>query len=298
MGRRWLIALLPAALGLAIGVGLNLSSGPNPTLFMRAQLSAVAFLSGILLSIVAAAVVWMRGRMENIRWEADREADEERRQFLRRLDHELKNPLTAILAGLANLKAAETVPQRETALRSVEAQIQRMSRLVADLRKLADLETRPIDRDPVDVGQLLEEACSQAQRDPNLAGRQLTLSIPQAPWPLPKVAGDRDLLSLAIHNLLNNAIKFTEPGDRIEIRAAEENAGVLIEVADTGPGIRDEEMTHIWEELYRGQDARGVPGSGLGLALVRAIVIRHGGEVQLRSRAGQGTVFTVHLPAE
>jgi two-component system OmpR family sensor kinase len=110
------------------------------------------------------------------------------------------------------------------------------------------------------------------------------------------VNGDPDLLFLAVHNLLTNAFKFTQPGDRIEVRALEDGAAVVIEVADTGPGIPGNEIPHVWEELYRGQGARGIPGSGLGLALVRAIVERHGGQVALRSRQGQGTVFTLRLP--
>jgi two-component system OmpR family sensor kinase len=84
----------------------------------------------------------------------------------------------------------------------------------------------------------------------------------------------------------------------VEVRAFEDGTFVAIEVADTGPGIPEDEEAQVWEELYRGQGARGVPGSGLGLALVRAIVERHGGGVSLRSRAGQGTVVTMRLPVK
>jgi two-component system OmpR family sensor kinase len=70
----------------------------------------------------------------------------------------------------------------------------------------------------------------------------------------------------------------------------------VIEVADTGPGIPEDEIPRVWEELYRGREARGVPGSGLGLALVRAVIERHGGQVTMRSRVGQGTVVRVTLP--
>src|SRR5262249_10324538 len=97
-------------------------------------------------------------------------------------------------------------------------------------------------------------------------------------------------------NLLDNAIKFGRAGDRVELRASEDGATVVVEVADTGPGIPETDLPHVWEELYRGQGARAVPGSGLGLALVHAIIQRHGGQVSVRSRAGQGTVFTVRLP--
>jgi signal transduction histidine kinase len=164
------------------------------------------------------------------------------------------------------------------------------------LRKLSELETRPLDRDLTDLTELLEDAFALAQDQEGAGERALTLSIPRAPWPLPAINGDRDLLVLAIHNLLDNAIKFSRPGDTIEMRAFEDGANVVVEVADTGPGIPDKDQSLVWEELYRGEGARGIPGSGLGLALVRAIVARHDGTITLRSRPGEGTVFTLRLP--
>jgi two-component system OmpR family sensor kinase len=136
-----------------------------------------------------------------------------------------------------------------------------------------------------------------AQEQPGAAERHLNLSIPQAPWPLPNVQGDPDLLMLAIHNLLENALKFSHPGDTLELRAFEDGADIVIEVADTGPGIPEDEQPHVWDELFRGEAGRGIPGSGLGLALVRAIAERHNGRASLRSRFGQGTVFSLRLPA-
>ena len=97
--------------------------------------------------------------------------------------------------------------------------------------------------------------------------------------------------------MLDNAIKFTRPNDTLELRAFEDGTRVVIEVADTGPGIPAEELEHVWEELYRGGGARGIPGSGLGLALGRASVERHRGQGQRRSRTGQGTGFTLRWPA-
>ena len=85
----------------------------------------------------------------------------------------------------------------------------------------------------------------------------------QVPWPVPPVPGDRDMLFVATYNLLGNALKFTRPGDVVEARAFEDGDAVVIEVADTGPGIPQEELPCVWEELCRGQNARGVPGSGL-----------------------------------
>jgi two-component system OmpR family sensor kinase len=99
-----------------------------------------------------------------------------------------------------------------------------------------------------------------------------------------------------MHNLLDNAIQYTQPGDTIEIRAYEDGSTVVLEIADTGPGIPEAEVPHVWEELYRGEGARGTPGSGLGLALVRAVVERHHGQLGLRSRVEQGTVVSMRLP--
>jgi two-component system OmpR family sensor kinase len=274
---------------------------PNPILYLRGELGTLALWAGALFSLMAAAfyLLWRRVARAYRRGvaHAQAQAAEERRRFLRRLDHEWKNPLTAIRAGLANLAEAPSEGARAEALGSVEAQALRLSRLAADLRKLAELETRPLECAPVDVGALLQEVVAVGRERPGAQDRRLHLTVPQAPWPLPEIEADGDLLFLALHNMVDNAIKFTAPGDTVEVRAFEDGTGVVIEVADTGPGIPEEELPHIWEELYRGQGARGVPGSGLGLALVRAIVERHGGTVALRSRPGQGTVLNVRLLA-
>jgi two-component system OmpR family sensor kinase len=116
------------------------------------------------------------------------------------------------------------------------------------------------------------------------------------PAPVGTVPGDRDLLFLALHNLLVNAVKFTGPGDTIEVRAREDGDQVVVEVADTGIGIPAEELGGVWDELARGSAARGTPGMGLGLALVRAVVARHGGTVWMQSRPGHGTVVGMRLP--
>ncbi len=176
--------------------------------------------------------------------------------------------------------------------------MKRLRDLVADLRKLSDLETRQIENVPVDMTALLEGLVALTKEEIGESDRRVNLTVPRAPWPLPHIYGDWDLLFLAVHNLLQNALKFTSPGDTIEIRAVEDGSSVVVEVADTGPGIPEEDVPHVWEELYRATSARGVPGSGLGLALVRAIVLRHGGEVGLRSRKGQGTVFNIRLPVK
>jgi two-component system OmpR family sensor kinase len=301
--QRWGLALIPIVAGLVIAsLMVDIPTLTNPIIYMRVDLGTLAAIVGVALSVLftVGLVLWgWAGRRGEQRATSVRaQVAEERRRFLQRLDHELKNPLTAIRAGLANLANGLATATQQEALASVEAQVLRLSRLTSDLRKLAELEARPLERVPVDVAELLQEAVALAQEQPEAEARQFTLTLPQAPWPVPDVLGDWDLLFLATYNLLDNALKFTRPGDTVEVRALEGGAFVVIEVADTGPGIPEEEVSRVWEELYRGQGARGVPGSGLGLALVRAIVERHGGQVTLRSREGQGTVVTMRLPVQ
>ena len=293
---RWLPIFAPAVLALIISIVFNQSELTNPVIVLRMDLSAFVFVFGIILSIFAGIGLLVNDWVERRQVKSIVEAAQERRRFLSRLDHELKNPITAILAAIANLRNGESTSERGQSVSSIETQMNRMRTLVGDLRKLAELETRAVDLEPVNMDELLQDNFALIKQRPEAKQRAWSLSIPQAPWPLPQVLADRDLLFLAVHNLIDNALKFTHPGDTIELRAYEDSARVVIEVADTGPGIPEDELPQVWDELYRGDTTRGIPGSGLGLALVRAIITRHNGDVSVRSRAGQGTVFSMQLP--
>ena len=298
MKRRYLLALVPAILGLCISLVLTFGWLQNPIISIQIDLATFTLFAGLLISAPWVIYIAFKQRSEQKHQkQIDKlqlNATEDRMRFLQRLDHELKNPLTAIQAGLANLNGDVNLE----AVESIKIQTSRLGRLVADLRKLAELESRAIERTTVDLSEILIETVEIMREYSHNGERQISLHIPQAPWPLPLVSGDPDLLFLTFHNLLSNALKFSQPGDAIEVRAYEDDAAVMVEIADTGPGIPSEELPHVWQELYRGQNARGVPGSGLGLPLVRAIVNRHGGQVTLRSRMGQGTVVSVRLPVE
>ena len=295
---RWVIVLAPGVLGILTAWYFFQSYDPlnDHIVYLRVDLGMLALMGGVVLSGLIAFGIFLLQKQERIRKETAEAANEERRRFLRRLDHELKNPLTAIRAGLVNLTDSSDDEAHKAALLSVEAQTLRLSHLSADLRKLAELEVRLVERSAVDTSALLREVFGMAQEQPGANERILNLSIPSAPWPLPNIQGDPDLLLLAVHNLIENALKFSKKGNTIELRAFEDGSEIVIEVADTGPGIPKEEQPHVWEELYRGESAQNIPGSGLGLALVRAIAERHNGRVSLRSRLGQGTVFALHLP--
>jgi len=176
--------------------------------------------------------------------------------------------------------------------------VERLQRLLADLRKLSDLDEIPLETLPVQLPELLEEIVEAAGGLPVYQGRSLSLLVANVP-PLPPIVGDRDLLGLAFYNLIDNALKFSGPGHAVQVRAREDGRNLVVEVADGGPGIPADNLPHIFEELYRGTNARGIPGSGLGLALAARIVDLHTGSLKVTSRQGerQGTVFSMVLPA-
>jgi signal transduction histidine kinase len=302
MNWRWLLVPLPLLLAALLSALLASAGATNPVLRFRLSLNVLVLILGLFASLflagLSAAASWQRRSDQRRLDELRRDAAHDRRRFLQRLDHELKNPLTAIRAALVNVGDAPSPQARQEALHSVEAQTVRLSRLTADLRKIAELESRPLERAPVDLNLLLEEVLELARDRPETDARRLRLSLPRAPWPLPTISGDWDLLFLAVYNLVENALKYTRSQDTIEVRAREDGTSVVIDIADTGAGISPDDLPHVWEELYRGGSARGVAGSGLGLALVKAIADRHGGRVSLQSRAGHGTVFTLRLPLD
>ncbi len=295
----WSAALLPLVAGVVLAVLGRSGRLPGERLFLSAlpgdwALAAGAALS--LLAVVGLATAAVRDRTWRRRLAGrTAEAGQDRRLLLSRLDHELKNPLTAMRAATANL-AAVADPAQDAAVATIEEQVLRLSRLTTDLRKIADIQSARIERRPVDLADLIEEMVDVARDLPGAAEREISVDLPRAPWPLPPVPGDADLLSLAVANLLDNALKYTPPGGRVEVRAREAGGEVLVEVADTGQGIPPDELPQVWEEMYRSPSARAVPGSGLGLPLVRAVVERHGGHVHADSRVGSGTLVRLALP--
>ena len=294
MRRRMMLCLAPAVISCVCAL---------VWWFFGSRLGVRAFVSlpaavaalGVLVSAVAVAFLLISLAVSKARLagaaQAQARRDLEHRQFLARLDHELKNPLTAILAATAS--------GEDEASALVAAQARRMGVLVTDLRKLADLSSAPMERELVDLEEAARDAVEAARSSVGEA-RSFTLVFPTAPWPLPRVVGDADLLYSAIQNVVFNAVKYSGEGDSIEVRGSQSETGVSIEVADTGIGIPEAEREIVFSELARGSNAAGRSGSGLGLPLVRLVIERHGGHVRLTSREGVGTsvVLTLPLPDE
>ncbi len=296
-----LLALLPFLMGAGAALFLQMRFDPVPKLIFRADSrSVILILSGLASLIILALVLVSRvsvDRCQRMIASFQQQFELTHRRFLRRLDHEVKNPLTAMRAALANLHESASAEERERAVTDLQHQLARLSHLVGDLRKLAELEERPLEFLPVDLNEVLTEVVDMARSQPGYAERDVHLVLPQVPWPVPKITGDRDLLWLVFYNLVDNALKYTQPHHRVEVRAFEDGHFVVVEVADNGLGIAETELERIFEELYRASSARGIEGSGLGLALAQRIAQRHGAVITVRSRAaeGGGTVFAVRL---
>lgn len=254
--------------------------------------------AAIVAAVAVAAVclsLSVYGRWQNSRFQRQLAAqadalETERRRFIQRLDHELKNPLTAIQVQLDNLQAGEVSPATITEVRT---QADRLSTLTRGLRRLADLETRALESERIQVGELLGEVIDLLQ-----APERIALDVQKVPWPIPPIEGDRELLLMAFRNLVDNALKYSPRDTPVQVRARHTSGELVVEVIDTGRGIQPDELPLVAEELYRGSNTRDVAGSGLGLAMAQRIVERHNGRLEIRSRPAQGTIATVQLPYE
>lgn len=305
--KRWFYLILtglPVLLGALTSIVAQAFFQPVYLLVFKIDVGMVAFVFGVIISLIGAAfslgMAYRDKQAGRTIAESYRKAEEGRRRFLRRLDHEIKNPLTALRTALVNVRESQLEEERQRATENAGRAVERLVHLLADLRKLSDLGVRPLERLPVDVPELLQEMVDAARSLPANQNRNVSLLISKVPSPFPPVTGDRDLLSLAVYNLVENALKFTSVEEAVEVRALEDGKAIVIEVADSGPGIPSEELSKIFEELYRGANARGVDGSGLGLALVQRIVELHGGQIDVRSTQAdpRGTVFTLRLPVK
>jgi two-component system, OmpR family, sensor kinase len=258
--------------------------------------SLLLLIAGGLALLLAAAALTVRGQAARYQAALTAQAaaqETERRRFIQRLDHELKNPLTAIQVQLDNLQAADgdghTPAAPANGMADVRTQVSRLATLTRGLRRLADLETRPLEIEQVEVDELLAEVNDLLQ-----VPDRIQMDVQRLPWPIPPIQADRELLLMVFRNLADNAIKYSQAP--VQVRARHTAGHLIVEVIDTGRGILSEELPLVTEELYRGSNTHDIAGSGLGLAIVQRILERHGGRLELRSRPGQGTIATVQLP--
>jgi two-component system OmpR family sensor kinase len=299
---KFIFPFVPLMIGALALIFLPLLIKPEIVISFRLGLGAILFFVGLFITLwIEALTVVDAAREKTARAEIDsaiRNYEEGHRRFIRRLDHELKNPLMSLQASLENLQIATELDVRRKAETNIQRVLERLAHLLRDLRKLSELEENMLEREPVDIPELLEELLEVVRSTPGREKRRIHLLVTQVPTPPPPVMGDRDLLGLSLYNLLDNALKFTVQNEAVEIRVRDNSRSVVIEVADGGTGIHPEEQQKVFEELYRGENARAVEGSGLGLSFVRRIIALHHGELTVRSQQDEqhGTIFTIRLP--
>lgn len=228
--------------------------------------------------------------------EQARTSEERMRRFIADASHELRTPLTSI-KGFAELHRYGGVPDPADAMRRIDDEAGRMTRLVEDLLMLARLDAhRPVDAQPVDMLALTADVVTAVQAaSPD---RDISLEVADSDEP-PVVLGDHDRLVQVVRNLLNNAVVHTPDDASITVGVGVDGTDVLLTVGDTGPGLTADEMSHVFERFYRGDRSRhrgDGGGSGLGLSIVAALIDAHGGRVGVDSNPGAGATFWVRLP--
>ncbi|CAN5401760.1 ATP-binding protein [soil metagenome] len=233
-----------------------------------------------------------------------RRIDAVRTDFVANISHELKTPVGA-LAVLAETLIDETDPDivRRIAERLLD-ESHRAARTIDDLLELSQIELGGEQvRDGVDVGDIIRCAIERGealaeQRAIRITVLDSVLDPGRCPHPAPRVTGDRRQLISAVGNLVENAVKYSEPAGQVQIRSRIEGPWVEFMVADQGVGIPARDLDRIFERFYRVDKARsrGTGGSGLGLAIVRHVATNHGGEVLVSSLEGEGSTFVLRIP--
>lgn len=225
-------------------------------------------------------------------------AFEAQRRFTADASHELRSPLTALRGELELALRRERSPEEyRRVMASGLEETERLSDLAENLLALARsdagvMHTRLVD---TDIRERVAEVIDRIGGEAETKNIRLTLESPPEVWAL----CDPGLIDRLVWNLLDNAVKFTTPGGRVEVSLASGDGSVILEVADTGPGIRQEPMERVFERFNRGDVAHGGPdGAGLGLSMVQAIAETHGGRVSVENRDSGGARFTVTLPKD
>lgn len=217
------------------------------------------------------------------------------KRFMADVSHELRTPLTVIKGNVGLLRMMKK-PDEES-LTSIETEVDRLTRLVGDLLLLAQAEAGKLEMslDPVELDTLVLEVIQQSKI---LAGNQVSLKITEIDQIV--VTGDRDRLKQVFINLIANAVKFTPPGGEVLVAIKKNGGQCQTVISDSGPGIDPKDLPHVFERFYRGDKARtrSADGSsyGLGLSIAYWIIKNHGGRIDVKSKVGAGSTFSVWLP--
>jgi two-component system sensor histidine kinase KdpD len=248
------------------------------------------------LSTLVAITIERTRAIENVgKAEAARENEKLHSAILDSIAHEFRTPLTAIKASVTSLLSGGLNSfQQSDLLAVINEESDRMNHLVEEATQLARLESKQVELDltPHDIREAINRALETAKKA--LIGHTVELK-PEGE--LPPAEFDIELISNVVWQLLENAAKYSPPNAPIYVSAENTETEIIVSVADRGPGIDELEQSLIFDKFYRGKDNRySVQGTGMGLAIAKAVVEAHGGSIRVTSQLGHGSVFTFTLP--
>lgn len=224
-----------------------------------------------------------------------RKAVRARDEMMAIVSHDLRNPLGTVSAAASLLSDIPLSPEkRDEQIEIIRRASHRMSRLIDDLLDVARIDAGALGIDPesVEVAPLIEETRAIFTPQALEAGIELEARLE---GDLPPMRADRGRMEQVLSNLMGNALKFTAPGGRVDLTARRTGPWIRMSVADTGPGIAPDALTHLFDRFWQ-LDSGGRGGAGLGLAIVKGIVDAHGGHIRVESEVGRGTRFDVDIP--
>jgi two-component system sensor histidine kinase KdpD len=249
-----------------------------------------------LLNLVAIALERVRTEETTNKAEVARQSEEFKSTLLDAIAHEFKTPLTSIKAASTSLLANGEILRAEhrELLAIIDEETDRMSLLVTEAVKMAQIDAGKVklDRSAVDIETLMESAVSGFRG----RGDERILGIDRLDG-TPKILVDPEMVSLALRQLIDNALKYSPPPSPILLRVDSEPGRVVIRIIDQGPGIAERDRERIFDKFYRRSSVRDkVPGSGLGLHIAREIVRAHGGDLWVEEGPSGGSQFCMSLP--
>ena len=215
-------------------------------------------------------------------------------EFVAYMTHELKTPLTAIIGFSEWLLAEPDSPTLSEDLETIRDSALSMKKLIDDILDFKRVATADAEHEAVDMRDLVESSVDRVSPAAVERGVEFRVDLDL----IPTVSGDAGQLGHAVQNILSNAVKYSNPGGKVHVALSEQGSGVVLSVADQGIGIPEADLEGLFERFYRAGNTGDIHGTGLGLALVRQVALRHGGEVELDSVLGRGTHVRLTLPVE